>query len=460
VTVQAAPESTPVADPDAGSAADASSSPPPSVHPHLLFWVPALLRLGLVFVAAGVCWWLFGLVTGLCVALAITVTMLVVQLAYLHQLGEWLNHPHSSRLPDGWGAWTDVFARLYRLRRDDERNQDELAEWLARFRQAMHLLPEGVAIMDDVLLLEWCNPAAERHLGLTLDKDKGRRVTNLIRHPEFIDYIILGRYQQPLTLAFRGRKLVVQVIPFENRRQILVTHDATETERIEAMRRDFIANASHELRTPLTVIVGFLEIALADPGLDEKTRTAHLVLMTEQAQRMQRLIGDMLTLSRLESDEYPLKRERVDMKALVEQVALDARALSNGRHEIEFSAEGPDLMGGTEELCSAFGNLATNAVRYTPEGGRILISWTRGEKDLRFAVADTGIGIDEQHISRLTERFYRVDKSRSRETQGTGLGLAIVKHVLLRHGGKLVITSEPGKGSVFTAVLPNTSLPG
>jgi two-component system phosphate regulon sensor histidine kinase PhoR len=478
VTVQAAPDSAPDSVPESSpgsasgfaretgpaSAPDAPAPAPASVHPHLLFWVPALLRLCLVFVAAGVCWWLAGPVAGLCVALAITVALLVVQLAYLHQLGEWLIHPHSSRLPDGWGAWTDVFARLYRLRRDDERNQDELAEWLARFRQAMHLLPEGVAIMDDVLLLEWCNPAAERHLGLTLAKDKGRRVTNLIRHPEFIDYIILGRYQQPLTLAFRGRKLVVQIIPFENRRQILVTHDATETERIEAMRRDFIANASHELRTPLTVIVGFLEIALADPGLDEKTRTAHLTLMTEQAQRMQCLIGDMLTLSRLESDEYPLKRERVDMKALVEQVALDARALSNGRHEIEFSAEGPDLMGSTEELRSAFGNLATNAVRYTPEGGRILLSWTRGgsedRQDLRFTVADTGIGIDEQHISRLTERFYRVDKSRSRETQGTGLGLAIVKHVLLRHGGRLAITSEPGKGSVFTAVLPNTSLPG
>ncbi|WP_230027289.1 phosphate regulon sensor histidine kinase PhoR [Massilia sp. Bi118] len=430
------------------------------MHPRLLFWVPALLRLSLVFAAAGVAWWLFGLVAGLSLALAITVALLVVQLSYLHQLGEWLHHPHSSRLPDGWGSWTDVFARLYRLRRDDERNQEELAEWLARFRQAMHLLPEGVAIMDDVLFLEWCNPTAERHLGLTLDKDKGRRVTNLIRHPEFIDYIILGRYEQPLTLAIRNRKLVVQIIPFENRRQILVTHDATETERIEAMRRDFIANASHELRTPLTVIVGFLEIAMMDPGMDERTRVAHLKLMTEQGERMQRLIEDMLTLSRLESDEYPLKRERVDMHALVEQVTLDARALSNGRHDIEFSFEGPDVMGSWDELRSAFGNLATNAVRYTPEGGRILLSWTRGPNDLRFAVADTGIGIDEQHISRLTERFYRVDKSRSRETQGTGLGLAIVKHVLLRHGGKLAIRSEAGKGSVFTASLPNTSLPG
>jgi two-component system phosphate regulon sensor histidine kinase PhoR len=458
--MQAAPESE-------ASAPDASAPPTQAhagIHPQLLFWVPALLRLGLVFAAAGVAWWLFDLVTGLVVALAIVVTLLAIQLSYLHQLGEWLDHPHSSRLPDGWGAWTDVFARLYRLRRDDERHQDELAEWLARFRQAMHLLPEGVAIMDDVLLLEWCNPAAERHLGLTLDKDKGRRVTNLIRHPDFIDYIILGRYEQPLTLAFRGRKLVVQIIPFENRRQILVTHDATESERIEAMRRDFIANASHELRTPLTVVVGFLEIALADPGLDEQTRTAHLKLMTEQAQRMQRLIEDMLTLSRLESSDFPLRRERVDVHALVEQVALDARALSGGRHAIEYSVEGPDVMGSLDELRSAFGNLAANAVRYTPEGGRILLSWTRGGsegmRDLRFAVADTGIGIDEQHLSRLTERFYRVDKSRSRETQGTGLGLAIVKHVLLRHGGRLAISSEAGKGSVFTAVLPDTSLPG
>ena len=430
------------------------------MNPRVVFWVPALLRLSMVFLVAAIVWWLDGPVAGLALALLVTVGLLLSQLTYLHKLGEWLNDPQSSRLPDGWGAWTDVFARLYRLRRDDERHQSELVEWLARFRQAMHLLPEGVAIMDDVLFLEWCNPAAEKHLGLTLERDKGRRVTNLIRHPEFIDYIILGRYEQPLTLSIRGRKLVVQIIPFENRRQILVTHDATETDRIEAMRRDFIANASHELRTPLTVIVGFLEIALADPGLDERTRTAHLELMTEQAQRMQRLIEDMLTLSRLESDEYPLKRERVDVRTLVEQVANDARALSHGRHQIEFTVDGPDVMGSTEELRSAFGNLASNAVRYTPEGGRIDLRWLRGLNDLRFEVADNGIGIDEQHIARLTERFYRVDKSRSRETQGTGLGLAIVKHVLLRHGGKLAIRSVPGKGSVFTASLPNTSLPG
>ena len=429
------------------------------MNPKLLFWVPALLRLGLLFAFAGLVWWWMGLVVGLSLALAAAVTVIIVQLSYLQKLGEWLEHPQETRLPDGWGAWTEAFARLYHLRRDDKKHQAELTEWLARFRQAMHLLPEGVAIMDDVLFLEWCNPALERHLGLTMERDKGLRVTNLVRHPDFIDYIILGRYEQPLTLAFRGRKIECRIIPFENRRQILVTHDATDTERIEAMRRDFIANASHELRTPLTVIVGFLEIAMADPGLDVTTRTAHLSLMTEQAQRMQRLIQDMLTLSRLESDEFPLKRERVDIKLLVESIAAEARALSGGRHTIEVAVDGPDVMGSMEELRSAFANLASNAVRYSPNGGTIRLAWSRGPDALAFAVTDCGIGIDPEHIPRLTERFYRVDKSRSRETQGTGLGLAIVKHVLLRHGGKLTITSQPGKGSTFAATLPNTSLP-
>jgi len=429
------------------------------MNPKLLFWVPALLRLALLFVFAGVVWWWQGPVAALALALAVVITALFVQLNYLFKLGEWLEDPHSSRLPDGWGAWTAAFARLYRLRRDDERNQAELSEWLARFRQAMHLLPEGVAIMDDVLFLEWCNPAVERHLGLTMERDKGLRVTNLVRHPDFIDYIVLGRYEQPLTLSFRGRKLECRIIPFENRRQILVTHDATDTERIEAMRRDFIANASHELRTPLTVIVGFLEIAMSDPGIDVSTRMAHLTLMTEQAHRMQRLIQDMLTLSRLESDEFPMRRERVDIHSLIDSIAAEARALSGGRHTIEVSVDGPDLMGSMEELRSAFANLASNAVRYSPHGGTIKLAWTRGADALSFAVTDCGIGIDPEHIPRLTERFYRVDKSRSRETQGTGLGLAIVKHVLLRHGGRLTITSQAGKGSTFAASLPNTSLP-
>ncbi|CDG82235.1 phosphate regulon sensor histidine kinase PhoR [Janthinobacterium agaricidamnosum] len=426
------------------------------MNPKLLFWVPAALRMAIVLAGVGLLWFLFGLVPALVAGFALVLVMVFLQLSYLFQLSNWLDDPQSSKLPDGWGAWTNIFSRLYRLRRDDEKNQAELTEWLARFRQAMHLLPDGVVIMDDVLFLEWCNPAAEQHLGLTQERDKGMRVTNLIRSPEFMDYIILGRYEQPLTLTFRNRKLIVQIIPFENRRQILVTHDATETERIEMMRRDFIANASHELRTPLTVIVGFLEIASTDPDLDPQTRAAHIKLMMEQGHRMQHLIEDMLTLSRLESVDYPLRPEAVDIKKLMGQVLRDAKALSAGRHQITMECSGPDVLGSYDELYSAFGNLASNAVRYTPAGGTVHLSWLDGVNGPQFIAHDTGIGISSEHISRLTERFYRVDKSRSRETQGTGLGLAIVKHVLLRHGGSLSIKSEAGKGSNFIVNMPKS----
>ncbi|HYD96373.1 MAG TPA: phosphate regulon sensor histidine kinase PhoR [Noviherbaspirillum sp.] len=428
------------------------------MHPRLLFWIPAGLRLSLVLAGAAAAWYFFGLVPGLVAAIAGLLIFVVVQLHYLYRLSIWLNDPNSAKVPDGWGAWTEVFARLYRMRRGDEKNQAELTEWLARFRQAMSLLPDGVVIMDDVLFLEWCNPAAERHLGLRLERDKGMRVTNLVRSPEFMDYIILGRYEQPLTMSLRERKLVVQIIPFENRRQILVTHDATEAERIEMMRRDFIANASHELRTPLTVINGFLEIATTQPDLDPKTRMAHLKLMCEQGQRMQNLVEDMLTLTRLESVDYPLRPERVALRVLLEQIEQEAIALSAGRHTISLRAAGPDIKGGTEELRSAFGNLVSNAVRYTPAGGSIAIEWQACDAGAQFVVRDTGIGIRPEHIARLTERFYRVDKSRSRETQGTGLGLAIVKHVLLRHDAALAITSEPDKGSTFTVTFPRKAI--
>ncbi|TFW18006.1 phosphate regulon sensor histidine kinase PhoR [Duganella callida] len=427
------------------------------MNPKLVFWVPAALRTAIILAGCWVAGWMFGWKSGLVLALICMMALVFVQLSYLYQLSNWMDDPQSAKLPDGWGEWTNIFSRLYRMRRDDEKNQAELTEWLARFRQAMHLLPDGVVIMDDVLFLEWCNPAAEQHLGLSNERDKGMRVTNLVRNPDFMDYIILGRYDQPLTISFRERKLIVHIIPFENRRQILVTHDATETERIEEMRRDFIANASHELRTPLTVIVGFLEIA-AQEGLDAATRAAHLKLMTEQGHRMQHLIEDMLTLSRLESVDYPMRPEPVDVRKLMDQVLREARALSSGKHEITMEVSGPDVTGSYEELHSAFGNLASNAVRYTPAGGRIHLVWREYDGGVKFVVEDTGIGISPEHISRLTERFYRVDKSRSRETQGTGLGLAIVKHVLLRHNSTLQIKSEAGKGSSFIVCVPKSAV--
>jgi two-component system, OmpR family, phosphate regulon sensor histidine kinase PhoR len=424
------------------------------MNPRLLFWVPAILRLLLVLSGIGLVWLSMGRAIGLTFGLVSMCGIIILQLYYLYRLGGWLDDPNSVKLPDGWGAWTNIFSRLYKLRRDDEKNRTELSEWLARFRQAMSLLPDGVVIMDDVLFLEWCNPIAEQHLGLSLEYDKGMRVTNLIRNPDFIDYIVIGRYDQPLTLSLKDRKLIVHIIPFENRRQILVTHDVTESVRIDMMRRDFIANASHELRTPLTVINGFLEIASAQPNLDPKTRASHLKLMTEQGHRMQNLVEDMLTLTRLESIDYPLRSECVKMGSLLDQILQENKALSAGKHTISLTIDSPNINGNTEELRSAFSNLISNAVRYTPEHGTIDVTWKDTEAGPQFMVRDSGIGIQPEHIARLTERFYRVDKSRSRETQGTGLGLAIVKHVLLRHNASLIIESALGQGSTFIAQFP------
>lgn len=424
----------------------------------MAFWIPSILRLLVIALGIALLWLFLGAVVGLSVGVLALSILILTQLSYLHRLNIWLDNPDSARLPDGWGAWTDVFSRLYRLRRDDEKHQAELFEWLARFRQAMSLLPDGVVLMDDLLFLEWCNPAAERHLGLQNERDQGMRVTNLIRNPDFMDYIMLGRYEQPMTLALKDRKLVVQIIPFENRRQILVTHDATEADRIEMMRRDFIANASHELRTPLTVINGFLEIALAQPNLDPQNRQSHLKLMSEQGHRMQNLVEDMLTLTRLESIDYPMRPERVAIHVLLESILQEAEALSAGQHAILMEIDGPDIHGSTDELRSAFGNLVSNAVRYTPAGGRIGIKWMLVNASPQLIVQDSGIGIRPEHIPRLTERFYRVDKGRSRETKGTGLGLAIVKHVLLRHHANLVINSALGEGTTFKIKFPATAI--
>ena len=279
-----------------------------------------------------------------------------------------------------------------------------------------------------------------------------------MRDPAFVSYLTSGKFDTPLEfkpMARPNMALEVRVIEVERTRLMVISRDITQREQVDAMRRDFIANVSHELRTPLTVVNGFMEMLLDAEQADEATRQQQLKLMQEQAQRMSRLVEDLLTLSRLESSESSLVEEVVDVQSLMHDVAAEATALSNGRHRIELKPARAFVRGNPEELRSAFGNLVSNAIRYTPEGGTITLAW-RPEADGggRFEVRDTGIGVAPEHISRLTERFYRVDKSRSRETGGTGLGLAIVKHVLLRHDARLDIQSEIGKGSTFAAVFP------
>jgi two-component system phosphate regulon sensor histidine kinase PhoR len=350
-----------------------------------------------------------------------------------------------------------VFARLYRQRRATEINERRLQENEERFRRTISALPEGIVLVDASLQIDWCNPVAEEHLGVRLSADQGLRVTNLVRDPDFVNYMTSAHFEAPLVfrpLARPGIALEVRVVDFEPARAIIITRDITQRERVDAVRRDFIANVSHELRTPLTVVSGFLEMLLDAEPESAATRKHHLSLMHEQAQRMSRLVEDLLTLSRLESRESLIVDDVVDVRQLVHEVGDEARVLSGGRHRIEVDAPAAFARGSRDELRSAFGNLVSNAIRYTPDGGDIKLRWRETGEEGCFEVEDTGIGIAPEHLSRLTERFYRVDKSRSRETGGTGLGLAIVKHILLRHGGRLDIASEVGVGSTFSAVLP------
>jgi two-component system, OmpR family, phosphate regulon sensor histidine kinase PhoR len=380
---------------------------------------------------------------------------------YLSVLGAWLERPSLETVPEGAGAWSEVFTRLYKSRRASEVSEARLAENEERFRRTVSALPEGIVLIDAQLQIEWCNPVAEHHLGISLKADQGLRLTNLVRDPSFVAYLTSASFDNPLVfrpLANAGIVLSVQMIDFESARSIVLTRDVTQSERVDAMRRDFVANVSHELRTPLTVVKGFLETLLdAQPAIDA-TRRHHLQLMYEQANRMSRLVEDLLLLSRLESQETVLAEEDVDVGQLVRELGDEARAISAGRHTITVDAAAIDVRGNREELRSAFSNLVTNAIRYTPAGGRVWLRWRANDDGAVFEVEDTGIGVAPEHIPRLTERFYRVDKSRSRETGGTGLGLAIVKHVLLRHDSRLDIMSQLGRGSTFIVRIPRARL--
>jgi two-component system phosphate regulon sensor histidine kinase PhoR len=372
---------------------------------------------------------------------------------HLARLGRWLAHPLPGAVPEGQGIWEEVLAALHRLERETARREESLADGLARMRRAVQALPDGVVILDSANRIEWFNRTAEAQLQLDPATDLGQNIANLVREPEFIDY--LNSSEDAVRIA-RGPALALslQLIPFGQSQKMLLSRDVTQAERVDVMRRDFVANVSHELRTPLTVLVGFLE-TVRELKLDAQRQRDYLGMMQDQATRMQRIIEDLLTLSALASAPPAGADQRIAIAPLLQRLRADAEALSNGKHSIRMHLESDhDLLGVQAELASAFGNLVSNAIRYTPAGGTVTLAWREGPEGARFSVEDTGIGIDAEHIPRLTERFYRVDRSRSRETGGTGLGLAIAKHALARHDATLEIESQPGKGSRFSARFP------
>lgn len=386
---------------------------------------------------------------------AVTVALLAWALANyrnLRSLSRWLERGDTPDPPRARGAWDRLHALIHRSRRASARREADLVHALNRWRAAARALPDGVVILDEDRIA-WLNDMAAVHLEIDPVKDLGRPLTHLVRIPEFQAYLDEGDFSHPQIIepaTVEGRVLSLQVVPYGADQRLVLSRDVTQFKRVERVRREFVANVSHELRTPLTVVSGFLE-TLRDEK-DPRDAVRAIDLMTEQAKRMERLVEDLLVLSALESSPPPPMEEPISMTPLIERLGAEARALSGGRHRIALESEpGVDLLGSEKEIASAFGNLVSNAIRYTPVGGEVSLRWRSDPAGAVFDVADSGIGIDPEHIPRLTERFYRVDGGRSRETGGTGLGLAIVKHALSRHGATLGVTSTPGKGSVFSA---------
>lgn len=384
----------------------------------------------------------------------------------------WLRSGDLAAVPNTFGLWGAVVDRTRRLLRERERAITASEQRLKDFLSAIQASPNGVVLLDEHFQIEWCNQTAAFQLGIEPKRDIAQRIGNLVRDPIFSAYMTASDISEPIVIEGRGKtsnlplRISIQRHPYGEGKQLLITRDVTVVEQAEAMRRDFVANVSHEIRTPLTVLAGFVE-TLQTLKLSQQEQENYLAMMATQAQRMQSLVDDLLTLSRLEGSPIPGFTSHTPLVQLMQACQSEAQQLSQLLFqdkvaqvivfETDPAIQNYWVLGEPRELQSALSNLVSNAVRYTPQGGRIEVhTFISADGNLNLQVKDTGLGIPPEHLPRLTERFYRVDRSRSRESGGTGLGLAIVKHVMQRHGGQLQIASIAGQGSCFNLVFPPT----
>lgn len=396
-------------------------------------------------------------------AIAAGIAVLSIPLVYayinLARLRKYILSDSVENMPLPSGFWEEVFFRLQRLVRNLKQHIRSIEQQHEHFIEAFQASPNGIVMLDESDQIEWCNSIAERFFGLIFKRDVLQRINFLIRRPEFIQYLNKRNFEEPLLMERMGPdgslSLMLQAFPFGQERHLLLVQDVTDLQKADAMRRDFVANVSHEMRTPITVLMGFLE-TVQSLELKKDQQDQYLGMMMSQAQRMKSLVEDLLTLANLESNALPATNTEVKVETLMALLKNDAEALSQGRHTFSFDMKSnQNLLGDEREILSAFSNLVSNAIRYTPDVGSIQVEWsTNGEGQGEFSVTDTGPGIASEHLSRLTERFYRVDRSRSRDTGGTGLGLAIVKHIANRHQAQLLIESTPGRGSRFMLRFP------
>lgn len=408
----------------------------------VLCCIPAVI-LGLIF--GHLPWFLLLAVTGL----------LVWHFWNLLRLSWWLWVDRSMTPPPGRGSWDPLLYGLHQMQLRNKKRRKELGNLIKRFRSGAESLPDAVVLTTEEGTIFWCNGLAQQLLGLRWPDDNGQNILNLLRYPEFTRYLSQKDFSRPLTLVLNnGRHLEFRVMPYSDEQWLLVARDVTQMHQLEGARRNFFANVSHELRTPLTVLQGYLEM-MQDQALEGPLRDKALGTMREQTSRMEGLVKQLLTLSKIEAAPAMMLNEKIDVPLMLRVVEREAQTLSQQRQTLEFDIDSTlKVFGNEEQLRSAISNLVYNAVNHTPEGTYITVSWKRIAGGACFSVKDTGPGISAEHIPRLTERFYRVDKARSRQTGGSGLGLAIVKHALSHHDARLHIESQLGKGTTFSFVLP------
>lgn len=413
----------------------------------------------LAVIAAYICLHFFGSDWAIFSGIAILSIPLIYSYVNLARLKKFIQTDSVENIPLPSGYWEEIYFGLQRLVKGLKQRIRSIEQQHDHFIEAFQASPNGIVMLDDGDHIEWCNSIAERFFGLNFKRDVLQRINFLIRRPEFIQYLIKRSFDEPLLMERMGPNgslsLMLQAFPFGNNRHLLLIQNVTDLQKADAMRRDFVANVSHEMRTPITVLMGFLE-TVQSLDLEKSQQDQYFEMMMSQAQRMKSLVEDLLTLANLESNALPASSNEVKIRTLMALLKNDAEALSQGRHAFSFEAKSSaNLLGDEREILSAFSNLVSNAIRYTPDIGAINVEWSINQEGQgEFSVTDTGPGIASEHLSRLTERFYRVDRSRSRDTGGTGLGLAIVKHIASRHQAQLLIESTPGKGSTFTLRFP------
>jgi len=408
----------------------------------LLCCIPAFI-LGAIF--GYLPWFLFAAVTGL----------LIWHFWNLLRLSWWLWVDKSMTPPPGTGSWEPLLYGLHQMQMRNKKRRRELGNLIKRFRSGAESLPDAVILTTEEGAIFWCNGLAQQMLGLRWPDDNGQNILNLLRYPEFTKYIRNQEFGRPLHLVLNnGRHLEIRVMPYSEQQLLMVARDVTQMHQLEGARRNFFANVSHELRTPLTVLQGYLEM-MQEQTLEGAPREKALHTMREQTSRMEGLVRQLLTLSKIEAAPTLPPNETIDVPMMLRVVEREAQTLSQQKHTFSFEVDNAlKVLGNEEQLRSAISNLVYNAVNHTPAGTHVIVRWQHVPQGAEFSVEDNGPGIAAEHIPRLTERFYRVDKARSRQTGGSGLGLAIVKHAVNHHESRLDIVSEPGKGTRFSFVLP------